>query len=109
MGRNVSLFTVLSFRIASQLRPNRPPLFIFLNVFYDGLGVSCGRLAGTLVFPVLGVGWVGTQIFFLFFVVGPTRIRRGGEGWAGFLVFKGIPNPFPFRDFSFIFIGRIFG
>ena len=38
VGRDVSLFTVLNFGIASQLRPNRPLLLIFINVFYDGRG-----------------------------------------------------------------------
>ena len=62
VGRNVSLFAVLNFGMASQLRPNRHPLLIFFNVFYDGLGVSGRRVTGALVVSVLGVGWVGTEI-----------------------------------------------
>ena len=64
VGRNISLFAVLNFGKASQLRPNKHPLLIFLNVFYDGLGVSGGQVAGALVAPVLSVGWAVTEICF---------------------------------------------
>ena len=44
---------------------------------------SGGRVAGALVVPVLGVGWVGNGDYFLVFVVGPVSIRRRGResGW----------------------------
>ena len=39
MGRSVFLFAELNFGIASQLRPNRHHLYIFLKIAYDGLAV----------------------------------------------------------------------
>ena len=62
-------------------------------------------MAGALVAPVLRVGWVGTEICFSVFVVGPAWIGHGGRGWAGCSVVGGIASPFAFRYFSFISIG----
>ena len=38
-GQKCFLFAELNFGIASQLRPNRHPLYIFLKIAYDGLAV----------------------------------------------------------------------
>ena len=55
MGRSVFLFAELNFGIASQLRPNRHPLSIFLNIVFDGLAVL---FLGTFLL-VLQVGFFG--------------------------------------------------
>ena len=66
-------------------------------------------MACALVVPVLGVGWVGTEICFRVLVVSPGGDGALGLGLGWFLGHRGIPSSFAFRYFSFIFIGRIFG
>ena len=61
-------------------------------------------MAGALVVPVLGVGWVGNGDLFLGFRCRPGGHQAWGRDWAGFWVVGGIPSPFVFRYFSFIFI-----
>ena len=48
----------------------------FISHYSDGLGLSGDRVAGALVVPVLGVGWVGNGDLFLGFFVGPAGIGR---------------------------------
>ena len=52
------------------------------TLFMMNWGFSGGRVAGALVVPVLGVGWVGNGDLFLSFRCRP-RVHRawGGSGW----------------------------
>ena len=61
-------------------------------------------MAGALVVPVLGGGWVGNGDLFLSFRCRPGGHQAWGQDCAGCSVIGGIPCQFVFRYFSFIFI-----
>ena len=60
-------------------------------------------MAGALVVPALGVGWVGNGDLFLSFRCRPGGHQAKGAG-VGLVAWSLEELPFTFRYFSFIFI-----